>query len=203
MFQPVTDFGEGLAEPGEAAGVGGVEGVVEDVAVAIEILGVFGDLDDGVGTEEAAEFGIVDPAVHVDEPAVVELFVAGVATFVITGGGAVCIGLADAVGFPCVRLAALAPGVEGLVFSGGVGKAAAIPSAGEQQIGGAEVILDHGGELDRGSRAIDGTGVNRATEPVSMHGFGVDLYGRGTGAGAVDFALIAAEIEGFPLGAAA
>ena len=45
---------EGFAEPAIARGVGFVEGVVEDVAVAIEVLRVFGDLDVRIGAEHAA-----------------------------------------------------------------------------------------------------------------------------------------------------
>ena len=46
---------------------------------------VVGIGDDGVGGQEAPEDGVVDPPVHVDEAEVVELFVAGVASWFATG----------------------------------------------------------------------------------------------------------------------
>lgn len=45
---------ERFAEPRIAGGVGFVEGVVEDVAVAVEVLAVLGDLDVGVGAEHSS-----------------------------------------------------------------------------------------------------------------------------------------------------
>jgi len=45
---------EGVAEPTVAGGVGFVEGVVEDVAVAVEVLAVLGDLNVGVGAEHSS-----------------------------------------------------------------------------------------------------------------------------------------------------
>ena len=61
----------------EARGVGVGERVVVGVGVAVEALGTVGRLDKGVGGEEASEGGVVDPAVHVDQPDAVEMLVAG------------------------------------------------------------------------------------------------------------------------------
>jgi hypothetical protein len=62
--------------------------------------------------------------------------------------------------------AALAPSVEGLALGGEAAPVAAIPSASEQEVGGAEVVLEDdgelgdreggGGSLDRGSAAALG-----------------------------------------------
>jgi len=50
---------ERLGKPAIPRGVGFVEGVVEDVAVAVEVLAILGDLEEGIGGEHAAELGIV------------------------------------------------------------------------------------------------------------------------------------------------
>jgi len=68
-------------------------------------------LNVGVGAEHAAQLGVVDASVHVDEAAVIELFVAGVAAVVVGGTAAegICIALAVGLGGGGVRT--LAPGI--------------------------------------------------------------------------------------------
>jgi hypothetical protein len=53
-------------------------------------------LDEGIGAEHAAELGIVEAAVHVDDAAVIEHFVAGVAAIIVLRRAAegIAIGLA-------------------------------------------------------------------------------------------------------------
>ena len=60
-----------IAGEREPARVRQVQRVVHHITVAIEVLRILGDLDEGVRAEHAAEFGVVDPTVHVDEAAVV------------------------------------------------------------------------------------------------------------------------------------
>ena len=120
---------ENIADPREPGGVCEVQRVVHHIAVAVEILRILGDLDDGVRAEHAAELGVVDAAVHVDEAAVVELFVAGVAAVVVLGAGAVGIAIGGAVGDEGVGGAALAPGIEGLALALRIGESVAVPSA--------------------------------------------------------------------------
>jgi hypothetical protein len=77
----------------------------------------------------------------VDQPAVVELLVAGVAAVVIISAGAECVAIARAVSDVGGGGAALAPGIEGLALGGVIAEVFAAPSAGVEDIGGAEVVL--------------------------------------------------------------
>ena len=72
---------------------------------------------------------------------------AGVAAFVGLGAAAEGIAIRGAEGDLGGRCAALAPSVEGLALGGGTTPVAAIPSAGEQDVGRTEVVLDDDGEL--------------------------------------------------------
>jgi hypothetical protein len=98
-------------------------------------------LDVGIRAEHSPELGIVDPAVHVDEAAVVELLVAGVAAVVVLAAGAKRIGIGRAEVQLGACIPPLAPGVEGLALGAGIGEGGAIPCAGVDDIGGAEVVF--------------------------------------------------------------
>jgi len=52
------------------------EGIVADIGVAVEALGVGRILDDRIGRHEPAYLGVVDAAVHVDEAHIVDHLVA-------------------------------------------------------------------------------------------------------------------------------
>ena len=172
---------EGVAEPRISGGVGFVEGVVEDVAVAVEVLAVFGDLNVGVGTEHSSQLWVVESAVHVDEAAVIELFVSGVAAIVVGGTAAEGIGIALAVGLGGGGVGTLAPGIEGLALAGGDGEGfrCLVPCGGEKEVGGAEVVGEDVGEFYAGSCCGDGSGINDGTQIVAMEGFGGDGGGGG------------------------
>lgn len=75
-----------------------------DVGIAVEVLGVGDLVDERVGGDEAAEDGVVDAPVHVDEINLVDHFVTGEASGRLRGED-----VRDVVG--SVRVAALAPGV--------------------------------------------------------------------------------------------
>jgi hypothetical protein len=80
----------------------------------------------------------------VDEAGIVELLVASVATVVVLGASSEGVGVRGAVGNEGVGCAALAPRIERLALDAGGGgcrKAATSPSAGVEQVGGAEVIF--------------------------------------------------------------
>jgi hypothetical protein len=61
-------------------------------------LAVFGDLDEGIGAEHAAELCVVEAAVHVDDAAIIEHFVSRVAAIVVLRRAAEGIGIGLAVG---------------------------------------------------------------------------------------------------------
>ena len=120
-----------------------------------------------------------------DEAAVVELFVAGVAAIVVLGAAAEGIAVVLAEGGGVLRIGALAPGIVGLVLGGFVaevpfGLCAVIkrPFAGDEDIGGAEVVIELGGEADGFAfGGGDGAGVDEVTEAVAVDAFG--FYGCG------------------------
>jgi len=93
-----------------------------DVGVAIERAGVF---DERVGLQEPAQARVVDPAVHVDDAVLVEVFVAGEAARrdVEHGVGPGRLGhVQPLVPDRAVEVLALPPGVEvhpGQQFAGG------------------------------------------------------------------------------------
>lgn len=84
--------------------IGEPQGIVDDVAVAIEGLGVIGLRHDAVGGHELADAGIVEPRIEVDQAGGGHLFLVGVAAG--GGGGDAAAGRIAAVG-----IALLAPGV--------------------------------------------------------------------------------------------
>lgn len=93
--------------------------------------------------------------------------------------------------------AALAPSVEGFALGGEVAPVAAIPGAGDEAVGGAEVVLEDDGELGDGQRGGGNVcpGVSgEAAEAVTVDGLGDD-GGGADGLGGVDFPLIRAEVE--------
>ena len=95
--------------PKVSGGIGEAEGVVENVAVSVVVLKVVGGLKMGVGGEEESNDGVVDASVHVDEVYAVEHFVTGESSIagelmVAKGGGR-----------PVLRIAGIAPAVEGVL----------------------------------------------------------------------------------------
>ena len=118
-----------------------------------------------------------------DEAAVIELFVAGVAEVVVLGAAAegIAVVLAEGLGGGGVRT--LAPGIEGLALAGGDGEGfrCLVPSGGEKEVGGAEVVGEDVGEFYAGSCCGDGSGINDGTQIVAMEGFGGDGGGGGIG----------------------
>ncbi len=95
-----------------------------------------------------------------DEAAVVQLLVAGVAAVVVLGTCAEGVRVRRAVGDLGVSGAALAPGVERLALSLRIGEGAAVPGACEDDVGAAEV-----GRLENWNRqnakVAKGRGENR------------------------------------------
>ncbi len=160
-------------------------------------MAVFGDLDEGIGAEHAAELGVVEAAVHVDDAAVIEHFVAGVAAIIFLRRAAegIAIGLAEGHGGGGGR--AFSPRIVGLVFGALVGEGVVLPFAGDEGIGGAEVVIELGGEAD-GFACVrrDGAGVNHVAEAVAVHAFVLGDGNAGVSGAAMDFALVAAEVEG-------
>lgn len=132
-----------------------------------------------------------------DEAAVVELFVAGVAAIVVLGAAAEGIGVVLTEGVGVLGIGTLAPGIECLVFGAVVGECAAVPEAGDEDIGGAEVVIELGGEADCFAfGGGDGAGVDEVAEAVAVNAFGLYGGGAAVGGGAVDFLLISPEVEG-------
>lgn len=73
------------------------------------------DLDEGIGAEHAAELGVVEAAVHLDDAAVIELFVAGVVAIIVLGRAAEGIGIGLAEGHGGAGGGTFAPRIVGLV----------------------------------------------------------------------------------------
>lgn len=65
-----------------------------------------------------------------------------IAAVVVLAGAVEGIGVGGAERGPGVGVAALAPGIEGLALGGEAGEGAAVPGAGEEDVGGAEVVAD-------------------------------------------------------------
>jgi hypothetical protein len=87
--------------------------------------------------------------------------VAGVAAVVVLAAGAEGVGVGRAEVHLGACIPPLAPGVEGLALGGGIGEGGAIPCAGVDDIGGAEVVFENGAELDGSAkRGADAAGVN-------------------------------------------
>ena len=74
-----------------------------------------------------------------DQPAIVELLVAGVAAIVVLATGAEGISASGAEVYLGGGIATLAPCVKGLALGGGIREGTAIPCADVDDIGGAEV----------------------------------------------------------------
>ena len=158
---------------------------------------MFGDLDVGIGAEHAAELGVVEAAVHVDDAAVIEHFVSGVAAIIVLRRAAegIAIGLAE--GHGGGRRRTFTPWIVGLVFCAFVDEGVVLPFAGDEDIGGAEVVIELGGEAHGFARARrDGAGVNHVAEAVAVHAFVLGDANARMGGAAVDFPLIGAEVEG-------
>lgn len=68
-----------VLDPCIPCGVGPTEGVIPYVAVAVGVLQVLQITDDRIRLQHPPDQRVVEPSVHVDQPDVVELFVAGVA----------------------------------------------------------------------------------------------------------------------------
>lgn len=122
---------------------------------------------------------------------------AGVAALVTRWAGAegIAIGLAE--GDLGGWIPALAPAVEGFALGGEVAPVAAIPSAGEEAVGRAKVVLENDGELGDGQRGggAVGAGVSgESAEAMTVDGLGDDGCAA-DGLGGVDFPLIGAEVE--------
>ena len=98
-----------------------------------------------------------------DEAGIIELLVAGVAAIVVLAAGAEGIRGGGAEVYLGARIPALAPSVKGLPLGGGIGEGGAIPGAGVNDIGGAEVVFEDGGELNESGTRCDGASVN--TQP--------------------------------------
>ena len=143
---------EHITDPREPAGVHRVQRIVHHITVAVEILAVFRHLNIRVRAEETPDLRIVDPPVHVDQAAVIELLVTGVATVIILRGGPERIAVRGTEIRPRGGIATLTPWIERLVLDLriGEGRGARIPRAGVEHRGGTEMVLEHGGQLDRG-----------------------------------------------------
>ena len=118
-----------------------------------------------------------------DEAAVVELFVAGVAAVVVGGTAAEGISIALAVGLGGGGVGTLAPWIEGLALAsgGGEGFRCLVPCGAEEEVGGAEVVGEDVGEFYAGPCCGDGAGVNDGSQIVAREGFGGDGGGGGIG----------------------
>jgi hypothetical protein len=132
----------------------------------------------------------------VDEAAVIELFVARVAAIIVGGRAAEGIGIALAIGQRSGGVSAFTPRIEGLTLSGGGGEGfgGGIPSGGEEQVSGAEVIGEDVGEFYGSASRCDGTGVNDGTKVVAVDGFGGDGGGEEIGSGGMNFPFVAAKV---------
>ena len=59
--------------------IGILQRIVQTIGISVEVLGVEGILQDGIGREVPAEGGGVEAGVHIDEAPAREVFVSGVA----------------------------------------------------------------------------------------------------------------------------
>ncbi len=95
------------------ARIGVFERIVQNVTVTVVVLANVRRLYIGVGTEKAAQFGVVDPAVHVDQAHFLHVFVTGVAPVGEGGQGVAGVG-----GGAPVAATALAEGFVAHAFDG-------------------------------------------------------------------------------------
>ena len=139
-----------------------------------------------------------------DEAEVIEHFVAGEAAMVVGSAGDSRVAGLAALSGPGIGIPTLTPRIKALALGLETAPLAAIPSGGENDVGGAEVVGEEGIELDDGRDAglfLDG--VDGGAELVTVEGFLEDGGGTASGLGAEDFPLITAEIEGGESGGAA